>query len=110
MLVSPWVTHRHPGLWPNPEGFDPDRFTPEAERARPRYAYFPFGGGPRLCIGNNFALMEAQLLLATVLQRARPWLVPGHVIKPLPLITLRPDGALHMGIVRVDTPLAEAAE
>ncbi len=100
LLMSPWVTHRHPALWPNPEGFDPERFTAAAEAARPRYAYFPFGGGPRQCIGNGFATMEAGLILATVLQRFRPWLVPGHPVVPEPLITLRPRGGLPMGLRR----------
>lgn len=98
VLISAWVTHRHPKYWPNPEGFDPDRFSPEAEKARPRYAYFPFGGGPRQCIGNNFAMMESQLILATILPRFRPWLVPGHPVVPEPLITLRPRYGLQMGL------------
>ena len=98
VLLSAWVTHRHPRYWPNPEGFDPDRFTPEAEKARPRYAYLPFGGGPRQCIGNNFAIMESQLIVATVLSRFSPWLVPGHPVVPEPLITLRPRHGLQMGL------------
>lgn len=109
VLVSPYVTHRHPALWPNPEGFDPLRFTPELEEARPRYAYFPFGGGPRQCIGNGFAMMEAQLITATVLQRFRPWLVPGHPVELGPLITLRPRHGLRMGLERV-APVVLAAE
>jgi cytochrome P450 len=98
VLFSAWVTHRHPAFWPNPEGFDPDRFAPEAEKQRPRYAYFPFGGGPRQCIGNNFAMMESQLILGTILPRFRPWLVPGHPVVPEPLITLRPRYGLQMGL------------
>jgi hypothetical protein len=66
-----YVTHRHPAFWENPERFDPDRFTPERVRERPRFADLPFSGGPRLCIGNEFALMEAQLVLAMTLQRYR---------------------------------------
>ena len=68
VFVSPWVTHRHPDHWPDPERFDPDRFTPEAEAARPRYAWFPFGGGPRACIGQHFSMLESVLALAVVLQ------------------------------------------
>ncbi|MBC8070605.1 MAG: cytochrome P450 [Deltaproteobacteria bacterium] len=108
VLLSPYVTHRHPGLWPNPEGFDPLRFTPEAEESRARYAYFPFGGGPRQCIGNGFAMMEAQLIVAAVLQRFRPWLVPGHPVELGPLITLRPAHGLKMGITRVPSPVLAA--
>ena len=63
--MAHWV-HRHPACWEEPERFDPDRFTPERSANRPRYAYIPFGGGPRLCIGNSLAMMEAQLVLATV--------------------------------------------
>jgi cytochrome P450 len=109
VLVSPYVTHRDPALWPNPEGFDPLRFSPEQEEARPRYAYFPFGGGPRQCIGIGFAMMEAQLITACVLQRFRPWMVPGHPVELGPLITLRPRHGLRMGLTRV-APAVLAAE
>jgi len=93
VVLSPYVTHRHPAFWDNPAGFDPERFTPERVAARPRYAYFPFGGGPRQCIGNEFALMEAQLIVAMVAQKYRLDLVPGHPVVPDPIFTLRPrDG------------------
>jgi cytochrome P450 len=95
VFVSPWVTHRDPDLWENPEGFDPQRFASEPD-ARPRYAYFPFGGGPHLCIGAGFALMEAQIVLATVAQAVRLDLVPGASLVPEPLITLRPRGPMPM--------------
>lgn len=88
--MSPYVTHRLPEFWPDPERFDPDRFTPEKIAARPRYAYFPFLGGPRQCIGNSFALMEGTLILATLAQRFRPRVVAGYRLAPEPLITLRP--------------------
>ena len=104
VLISPFLTHRHPALWPNPEGFDPERFTPEAVAARPKYAYFPFGGGPRQCIGNGFAMMELRLIVATVLQRIRPWVVPGQDIAREPLITMRPRGGIEMGLTRVPVP------
>ncbi|WP_370410484.1 cytochrome P450 [Streptomyces fradiae] len=68
VIVSSWVTHRHPRYWEDPERFDPDRFTPEAEAARPRYAYFPFGGGPRACIGQHFSMLESVIALAMILQ------------------------------------------
>lgn len=93
VLLSPWVTHRDPSLWPNPEGFDPGRFAPDAAGAaeRPRYAYFPFGGGPHLCIGAPFAMLEAQLVLASIARRYELDLVPGQRITPEPLVTLRPN-------------------
>jgi cytochrome P450 len=68
LLVSPWVTHRHPAYWPDPERFDPERFTPEAEADRPRYAWFPFGGGPRACIGQHLSMLESVLGLAVLLR------------------------------------------
>lgn len=89
VTVSPWVTHRNPALWPDPLTFDPERFRPEAVRERHRYAYFPFGGGPRICIGNAFALMEARLALAVLAQAWR--LVPlGPQPQPQARVTLRP--------------------
>jgi cytochrome P450 len=68
VLVSPWVTHRHPSYWDDPERFDPERFRPEREASRPRYAWFPFGGGPRACIGQYFSMLESVLALAVILQ------------------------------------------
>ena len=90
VFVIPFVIHRRPKLWPNPDRFDPDRFTPEQEAQRPRFAYIPFGGGPRGCIGNQFAMVEAQLIVAAVAQRYRIELVRDQDIRPEPLITLRP--------------------
>ncbi|MEU6881062.1 cytochrome P450 [Streptomyces sp. NPDC046712] len=68
VIVAPWVTHRHPAYWEDPERFDPERFTPEAEASRPRYAWFPFGGGPRACIGQHFSMLESVIALAMILQ------------------------------------------
>jgi cytochrome P450 len=90
------VLHRHPAFWEEPERFDPDRFTPERSAHRPRYAYIPFGGGPRLCIGNSLAMMEAQLVLATVAQRYSLRVVPGHPVEPQVLVTPRPRHGLPM--------------
>ena len=102
IFLSPYVTHRREDLWENPEGFDPDRFAPGTGDDRPRFAYFPFGGGPRLCIGQNFALMEATLIVAMVMQRYRLDLVPGHTVDPNPRGTLRPRPGVWM------TPRADA--
>lgn len=98
VFACQWITHRHPAIWDNPEGFDPERFLVESPD-RPRFAYFPFGGGARQCIGNTFALMEAQLILATVLQSFRLDLLPGTRAEPEPLMTLRPRGGLHARLV-----------
>ncbi len=96
IFVSQYCTHRHPEFWEEPERFDPERFTPERSVDRPRFAYFPFGGGPRQCIGNNFAMMEVQLVLATIAQRYSLRLVPGHTVEPHILLTLRPRHGLPM--------------
>ncbi len=90
VMMVPYTLHRDPAYWDNPEGFDPDRFLPGREKDRPRFAYIPFGGGPRVCIGNAFALMEAKIILATVLSQHRLELVPGHRVVEDPSITLRP--------------------
>ena len=94
--ISPYVTHRNPKLWPNPSRFDPDRFMPDRARVRYRYSYLPFGGGPRICIGNSFAMMEAQLILATVAQAFRLQLLPGHPVEAKGQATLRPRWGLLM--------------
>ena len=94
VIVSPYLTHRHSAFWPEPERFKPERFLEPGAAELPRFAYFPFGGGPRQCIGNGFALMEAQIVLATLLPRFRLKLDPDHGVEPEPLITLRPKGGL----------------
>ncbi len=91
-----YLLHHDPDLWPDPDRFDPERFNADNEPHIPRYAYLPFGGGPRVCIGNSFAMMEARLILATVARRYRLSLAPGQVVEPLPLITLNPKGGLPM--------------
>jgi cytochrome P450 len=96
MFISAYCTHRHPAFWEEPEVFDPERFTPERSANRPRFAYFPFGGGPRQCIGSAFAMMEAQLVLATVAQRYTLRLVHGHSVEPQVLLTMRPRYGLTM--------------
>ena len=100
IVLSPYMTHRHPAFWGDPEVFEPERFTPERSAGRPHYAYFPFGGGPRVCIGNNFALMEMQLILATVAQRYKLRLVPGHTVEPEALLSLHPRYGLPMMLER----------
>ncbi|HSG20983.1 MAG TPA: cytochrome P450, partial [Burkholderiaceae bacterium] len=98
VAVSPYVTQRDPALWPDPERFDPGRFAPERSAERPRFAYFPFGGGPHQCIGQGFALLEAALVLATVLQRYALELVPDHPLELHASVTLRPRDGLKMRI------------
>jgi cytochrome P450 len=92
ILTSQWVVHRDPRWFPNPEGFDPDRWTPERAKELPKFAYFPFGGGPRVCIGNHFATMEAALVLATIVQRYRVELLAGQRLDLKPAVTLRQKG------------------
>jgi cytochrome P450 len=99
VFVIPFVLHRRPNLWPDPLRFDPDRFTPEQEAARPRFAYIPFGGGPRGCIGNQFAMLEALLIVSSIARRYRVHLLPDQDIRPEPLITLRPGPGIR-AIVR----------
>jgi cytochrome P450 len=98
VVISPYLVHRHPAYWPAPERFDPGRFAPEAAAGRPRFAYLPFGAGPRICIGNTFALIEAQLVLATVSARYRLALVAEHPVVVEPLVTLRPRHGLPMRV------------
>ncbi|MBI3551437.1 MAG: cytochrome P450 [Elusimicrobia bacterium] len=95
VFMSPFVTQRREDLWDNPEGFDPQRFDPGAPKPRP-FAYFPFGGGGHQCIGAEFAMMEAQLIVVALLQRCRLNLVSGHPVELEPLITLRPKHGMRM--------------
>lgn len=99
VFASPYVTHRHPAFWDNPEGFDPDRFQPGGPaEALPPFAYFPFGGGPRQCIGNNFAMLEMMLVVSAVIARCQVDLVPGQRIALSPQITLRPSVPILMTV------------
>jgi cytochrome P450 len=107
--VCPYVLHRHPDHWDNPEGFDPDRFRADRSTSRARYAYLPFGGGPRTCIGNHFALMEAQILLAMIVRDYRLELDPGHPVVLDPLITLRPKHGVRVRRRR-QLPVSSRAE
>jgi len=90
--------HRDPRFWDNPERFDPERFTPERSAGRPPFAYLPFGAGPRLCIGNQFALTEAQIVLAAITQRFDFELLPGHPVRPNPLFITRTSDGLPMTV------------
>ena len=94
VLLSQYVIHRRPDLWPDPDRFDPERFAPERVKARHKFAYFPFSTGPRVCIGNTFTLVEGTLILATVCQRYRMRAVVGPVVTPDIQATYRPRGGL----------------
>jgi cytochrome P450 len=96
VVMSQWIMHRHPSYFPDPEKFDPDRWSSEKAQKLPRFAYFPFGGGPRQCIGASFAMMEATLLLATIAQSFRLRAVPNHPVVPIPSFTLRPKDGVRM--------------
>ncbi len=96
--MSQWVVHRDPRFFAEPDRFLPDRWADDLAKKSPRYAYFPFGGGPRICIGDSFAKMEAVLMLATIARKFRLKLVPGATVAMLPSITLRADGGIPMTI------------
>ena len=98
VILPTWVVHRDPRWWEEPEAFRPERWADDLSRRRPRFAYFPFGGGPRQCIGNGFATMEAILLLATIARRFRLTMVPGQRVIPTPYVTLRPEPGLRMRV------------
>ncbi len=100
VLMSQAVMHYDPRFWDDPNRFDPERWTPEAEAARPKFAYFPFGGGPRVCIGEQFAWMEEMLLLAALGQQWKMRLAPGQVVATQPIITLRPKFGMRMVLER----------
>jgi cytochrome P450 len=96
VYMSQWVVHRDPRLFAHPDRFRPERWTDDFERALPRFAYFPFGGGPRVCIGNTFALLEGLPVLAAIARRFRVELVPGQTVVPDPTFTLRPRNGVKV--------------
>jgi cytochrome P450 len=96
VLISQFITHRDPRYFPEPLRFDPERFSADAKARRAKFTYFPFGAGARQCIGESFAWMEGVLILATLAQKWKLRLVPGHRVEPQPLITLRPKYGMRM--------------
>jgi len=95
VACAQWIVHRDPRWFDDPEKFLPERWKGDLAKRIPRFAYFPFGGGPRQCIGNSFALMEATLILATIAQKFRFRLDENHPVKPLASITLRPEHGIR---------------
>jgi cytochrome P450 len=98
LLLSPYVTQRSAAYWPDPLRFDPDRFGGAGVAGLPRFTYFPFGGGPRRCIGMEFAITQAKLIIARISRRYRLRLVPGHVVGAEPSVTLRAKHGVRMTI------------
>jgi len=96
--MSQWVMHRDPRFYDEPEEFRPDRWLEERYRSAPRFSYFPFGGGPRICIGASFAMTEAVLVLATVGQKWQMRLTSEAAPEPVPGITLRPRNGLKLSV------------
>ncbi len=100
VLISPWILHRHRLLWDEPDYFDPERFAPGRKEKIHRFAYIPFGAGPRICIGMGFSLQEATIILAAILQRFRLKLVPGFPVEAQARLTLRPKHGLRVRLIR----------
>ncbi|HVQ39262.1 MAG TPA: cytochrome P450 [Pyrinomonadaceae bacterium] len=100
VLMSQYVMHHDPRYFPDPLRFEPERWSPEARETRPQFSYFPFGGGPRRCIGEGFAWMEGILLLATIAQKWQMRLVPNHPVELKPVITLRPKHGMQMVVTK----------
>jgi cytochrome P450 len=98
VLICPYTLHRHPDFWDSPNLFDPERFSPERSADRPRYAYVPFGAGPRFCIGNSLGMMEAAFVVALVARDLRLRMVPGYQVVPEPMLTVRVRGGLPMTV------------
>jgi cytochrome P450 len=96
LVMSQYLTHHDARFFPDPFRFDPERWAPEARESRPKFSYFPFGGGPRVCIGESFAWVEGALVLATIAQRFRMRLAPGQPVELQPTITLRPKHGMRM--------------
>ncbi|HEX5403280.1 MAG TPA: cytochrome P450 [Pseudonocardiaceae bacterium] len=106
VLICPYTLHRHPAFWDYPDKFDPERFDPSLPVSRPRYAYIPFGAGPRFCVGNHLGLLEATLVLVTLVRELRLESVPGRDVVPEPMLSLRVRGGLPMTV----HPAPEAEE
>ncbi|MBI2433760.1 MAG: cytochrome P450 [Candidatus Hydrogenedentes bacterium] len=103
IIMCPYVTHRDPRFFPDPERFDPERWRPELVEQRPKFSFFPFGGGNRVCIGEPFAWMEGVMVLAAIGQKWAPRLMPGHAVELDPRVTLRPRRGMRMTVHRRET-------
>ncbi|MDA8249047.1 MAG: cytochrome P450, partial [Rhodospirillales bacterium] len=101
VMIAPWVLHRHRRLWEAPDAFLPERFLPGAPPP-PRFAYLPFGAGPRVCVGAQFALMEATLVLATLVQAFHIAMASTRPVLPAPVVTTQPDHAPDFRLLRRD--------
>lgn len=101
VVISPWSLHRNPRWFPDPDRFDPDRFSEKATKSRPGFCYIPFGAGGRHCLGESFAELEGLLILGTIASKVRLQLVDGQTIHPEPVMTLRPDVPVHMIVRRI---------
>lgn len=108
LMFNQWVLHRRPDLWQEAEAFRPERWDPVEGQKAVRWAYFPFGGGSRVCMGQSLSQLEAYLVLAMVLQRYYPRVLPNHVVEPLPLITLRSKGGMPVRLEPVEEPMVSA--
>lgn len=108
LVMSPYVMHRDARFFPDPDRFNPDRWTPESRAALPKFAYFPFGGGMRQCIGEQFAMMELVLLVSTMAQRWHLRLAANHPVVPQPLITLRAKHGMRMTLHARHTSMARS--
>jgi cytochrome P450 len=102
VVIAPYVLHRHRALWTQADVFHPERFLPGARETIDRFAYLPFGAGPRVCIGSAFALQEACVTLAMLARHFDFTLAPGHVVRPVQKMTLRADGGMPMIFRRRD--------
>jgi cytochrome P450 len=109
IVISPYAIHRRPDYWPEPDAFWPERFAPGARADRPKLAYLPFGGGPRICIGNAFAMMEHAIVLVTLARHWRLEAIPGREVRTEPRITLRPRGGLPMRLLWRAAPATSSA-
>jgi cytochrome P450 len=98
LILSQWLVHRDPRNFPDAAAFKPERWSSEEIRQLPKFAYFPFGGGPRVCIGSSFALMEAVLALATIAQKFRLTAATNYRVEPWAAITLYPKGGIHLRV------------
>ncbi|GIH39953.1 cytochrome P450 [Microbispora corallina] len=107
VLVSPYTLHRHPAFWDAPDRFDPERFDPDRPVTRPRYAYIPFGAGPRFCVGNHLGMMEATFVIAMVARELRLEALPGRPAVPEPMLSLRVKGGLPMTVRSAGKPPGE---